>query len=356
MSAVNAPRRILLIQLGDIGDVVLAQPCMAALRAAYPQSWLAVAVRAKAADLLRLCPQVDEPVTVADQGPFWRGLPGQIGLLARMRRQRFDLAIDLRTGERGAILALASGARRRIGFHAADGPGWRNRLFTDLQADDYRPEIHVSRYLLGLLAAHGIPSPGDTRPHLSVPAAVARQAAALCAGQGADPARVPLAALHPFSLWPYKELPEEKYIAIVDHLRHNYGYTVVLTGGPGDRRRAAALQQRCGPGVLNLAGRTSVAQYAALLQHCRILVGIDSLGQHLAAAVGTPTLTIYGPSHPASWAPQGPHHRVVQPGLPCVPCRRTGCDGRGHSRCLRDIPAKTILAALDRHLAALPIP
>ncbi len=348
----SGPRRILLIQLGDIGDVVLSQPCMAALRAAYPQSWLTVAVRAKATDLLRLFPQVNESVAVADQGPFWRNLPGQLTLLARLRRQQFDLAVDLRTGERGAILALASGARRRIGFHAADGPSWRNRLFTDLHPDDYRPDRHVTRHLLDLLVRSGIPAV-EPIPRLSVPSGSAQEVADLLTQEGIDRKGAPLAALHFFSLWPYKELPAEKCVAIIGHLRHNYDYTVLLVGGPGDRPRAAALQQRCGNGVYNLAGRTSLAQYAALLQRCQILIGIDSVGQHLAAAVGTPTITIYGPSHPASWAPQGARHLVVQPDLPCVPCRQTGCDGKGRSRCLQEIHTNTILAALDRHLATI---
>jgi len=86
--------------------------------------------------------------------------------------------------------------------------------------------------------------------------------------------------------------------------------------------------------------------YAALLQRCDLFIGVDSAGLHIAAAVGTPTVSIYGPSAPASWAPRGSSHLVVQKDWPCVPCRRKGCDDSEQCRCLDELTVEEILQAV----------
>lgn len=346
------PQNILFIQLGDIGDVVLTLPCIRALRETFPASRIYAAVHDRAADLLRLCPHLDGIIPISlKKRPLLDNIAHQCRFFRDLRRKKIDLAIEMRTGDRGAILAFMSGARRRIACYASDGLLWRNRLFTDLYREDYHSDTHVTRYQLDFLAAYGITTAYPT-PEISIPSDAAGEAEKLLAA-----AKVPgaskLIAVQPFSLWQYKELAAEKYVALILHLRDTYGVSVLVTGAPSEKERAGAIANACGAGVFNLAGRTSLSQYAAMLSRCSLFIGVDSVGQHLAAAVGTPTVTIYGPSKPASWAPTGERHLVIQSDLDCVPCRLTGCNSSGQSKCLALLSADAIIAATDRHYQSL---
>lgn len=342
------PKCILLIQLGDIGDVVLTTPCIRALRTHFPQARLVVMVREKAAELLTDCPWIDEVISVRKaQGGIFGEIAGQLGFVRALRAHRFDLTFDLRTGTRGAILARLSGAPRRIGFFADNEAWWRNRLFTDLLYSNYTPDLHVKDHLLALLEAFGV-TVQNRMPELIVSHAKLAEADQLLAGIPMDSG--PIVVVQPFSLWQYKELGREKYGAIIRWLVMKYRATVLITGGSAEYARAEEIKRDCNDGCSNLAGQTSLALYAALLKRCRLFIGVDSAGLHIAAAVGTPTVSIFGPSSPVSWAPQGESHRVVRKDFPCVPCRQKGCDGSGKSRCLDELTVEEILPMIAAQL------
>jgi len=341
------PRSILLIQLGDIGDVVLSTPCIHALRDHFPEARLAVAVRDKAAELLtECCPWLDEVIAVrkASRGVLGEAV-GQLDLLRTLRRLSCDLAIDLRTGTRGAILARLSGASRRIGFFADNEAWWRNALFTDLLICDYTTDPHMVDYLLHLLESFGVPA-CSRLPELASPPARLAEADRLLATTGQE-----CVVLQPFSLWCYKEWGEENVVKLIRQLIKERKVTVLITGTAAEAARAAKIQQACGQDSLNLAGKTSLALYAAVLKRSRLFIGMDSAGLHIAAAVGIPTVSLFGPSSPQSWAPrQGAGHVVVQKAWPCVPCREKGCQGTGISRCLDELSLAKVMAAVDQQL------
>ena len=152
-------KHILLIQLGDIGDVVLTFPAMKGLRDFFPDAKIILAVRKKAGDLIENCPWADGVILIDSQK---RSLKDEIlyqwRFFSDLRKHKFDLAIDMRTGTRGAILAFLSGARQRIGFYADDGKLWRNRVFTHLADIDYRIGQYVGEYYSGILNYYGIPT------------------------------------------------------------------------------------------------------------------------------------------------------------------------------------------------------
>ena len=345
----GAPRSILLVQLGDIGDVVLSVPCIRALRENYPQARIAVAVWGKAAELLEDCPWLDHVIAVKKEAkPFWEKLAFQRDFFKYLRSFRFDLAIDLRTGTRGAIMAFFTGASQRIGFYAEDGKLWRNRVFTTLLHRDYAPGQHVVDYLLCLLEAFGIVVK-DRTPELFVSDEKLVTMEMLLAQEAVGTERM-LVVLQPFSLWQYKEWGKGKYIALVRWLIEDLNASVLVTGSVGEQGRAEEIVRNCGKGCYNLAGKTSIAMYAALLKKCRLFIGVDSAGLHIAAAVGTPTVSLFGPSSPASWAPRGEQHLVVQKDFSCVPCRRKGCDDSEKSRCLDELTVDEVLTAVSGQL------
>ncbi|MEW6593511.1 MAG: glycosyltransferase family 9 protein [Thermodesulfobacteriota bacterium] len=343
---VGEPGSILLVQLGDIGDVVLSLPCIRALREHFPRAPLALAVRDKAATLFDDCPWVDDVIAIGTPPHgLVASLRHQMEFLRRLRSFRCELAMDLRTGTRGAIMAWLSGARQRIGFHARGETFWRNWLFTDLYRPEPVPKIHMTDYLQNFLTAYGI-GVRHTVPEL--PVADARQVAVQrLLREAGVAAGMPVVAVQPFSLWRYKEVPRTTIVEVLRFLRQK-NLAVVVVGSAGERERAEALVRESGPGASNLAGKTNLLELAALLQSSALFIGVDSAGLHLAAAVGAPTVGIFGPSAAHCWAPRGERHLVVQKDLPCVPCHQKGCDGSEHSRCLDALTVEEITAAVTR--------
>jgi heptosyltransferase-3 len=245
-------------------------------------------------------------------------------------------------------MAFLSGAPQRIGFYAEDGRLWRNRLFTSLLEREYTPDLHVVDYLLGLLAAFGITTE-QRIPELAVAGGKQEEIRFLFEREGICRDKK-LVAVQPFSLWQYKEWGKEKYIALIRWLVTEHGAAVLVTGSVAEKDRAEGIVRGCGAGCYNFAGKTSIAMYAALLQQCRLFIGVDSAGLHIAAAVGTPTVGIFGPSSPVSWAPRGKQHLTVQKNLPCVPCRHKGCHDSEKSACLEELTLEEVRAGVESHL------
>ncbi|MBA3004355.1 MAG: glycosyltransferase family 9 protein [Desulfurivibrio sp.] len=349
----GSPRSILLIQLGDIGDVVLTLPCVRAMREAYPHARINVVAWDKAAELLEDCPWLDQVIAVTKRSRSFLGeLRFQVVFFRSLRRLQCDLAIDLRTGTRGAIMAFLSGASQRVGFYAEDGKLWRNRLFTGLLKREYIPGMHVADYLLCLLEAFGITTEQRT-PMLAVADDKLEKIRILFEGEGV-PQDKKIVAVQPFSLWQYKEWGRDKYIALIQWLKEEYGVAVLVTGSAAEKERAEEIVRCCDTGCYNFAGKTSIAMYAALLKQCQLFIGVDSAGLHIAAAVGTPTVGIFGPSSPESWAPRGGQHLIVQKKMPCVPCRQKGCNNSEQSRCLDELTLEEVRSRIDSHLRINP--
>lgn len=305
-------RSILVLQLGYVGDMILSLPVVRTLRDRYPDSRIVLCVRAFGADLLRACfPWADDviPVEKKRRSP-WGHVAHQVRFFRGLRRNRFDLAVVLRTGTRGAVLSFLSGAPFRIGHLAlARRPWWRNALLTHLVYPLSERTAHKIEYLLNILSPLDLPV-RDRVPRLVVPPDLAERAGALLRSVSVTPGR-PLVAFHPYSNRKNKEWPPERFAALMDHVNDRHACSVLLTGGPGDRPAAEALVGRCLTRVHNLAGRTSLAELPGIFQACRLLVGVDTGPLHIAAAVGTPTLSLYGPTDPAAWSPAGDGHVVV---------------------------------------------
>ncbi|HOK07945.1 MAG TPA: glycosyltransferase family 9 protein [Syntrophales bacterium] len=347
---------VLLIQLGDIGDVVLTLPAVAVVRRCFPVAKMIVAVREKARDLLEGHPWIDAVVGVeTGKRNLHEALLHQWRFFSRLRSYRFDLAFDFRTGTRGALMALLSGARERVGFHERGSPPWRRLCFHRLYRREYQLGEPVAVFYASLLACHGLTiADEDLKVWLPVSPEREEKVDILLRNLGAAP-KEPLAALQPCSLWRYKEWDIRRYTALMERLRARQPWTFVLTGSPEERERIAALQRQCllpENVVINLAGKTDIGDLPALFRRCALFIGPDSAGLHIAAAVGTPTVGIFGPSSPASWAPRGERHAVAAKDFPCVPCRRKGCDDEGGvSKCLEELTVDEVWSVVERQLS-----
>ncbi len=340
-------RNILLIQLGDIGDVVLTFPAMKGLRDFFPDAEIMLAVRQRTASLIEDCPWVDRVISINPQKRSWKGeIAYQWRFFSDLRKHRFDLAIDMRTGTRGAILAFLSGARHRVGFYADDGRLWRNRVFTHLADIRYRIGQYVGDYYSGILNYYGIPTQSNLP---TLPISISKQDIVnLMLKQKNISCHYSFIVIQPFSLWQYKEWKIENYAALIRQIHSEYHVPIVITGSVGEADRADEIIRQAGVSeAYNFAGKTSLGELAALLKASRLFIGCDSAGIHIAAAVGTPTVSIFGPSSPASWAPGGDRHIVVtHPDFSCIPCRNKGCENSGISRCLDELNINNLMIAV----------
>ncbi|MBW2338973.1 MAG: glycosyltransferase family 9 protein [Deltaproteobacteria bacterium] len=341
--------RILLIQLGDVGDLVLTTPTMKTLRENCPRSEIFVFVREHTRELAEGCPWVDGVISVNKGNRNLREeIAYQRDFLAALRRKRFQLTIDLRAGTRGAIVSYLSGAKVRIGRYSDDGTLWRNRLFTHLIRPENELEQYSSLHSLNILAPLEL-EVKDTSLALVVTPEKEKSALEILRREKV-PSDKPILALHPFSRWRYKEWLTENYIRLINHIGSRYPVAIIVTGAPEERDRVSEIVSGSSADAYNFAGKTSLVELPAVLKKCSLLIGIDSAAMHIAAAVGIPTITIFGPSSPVSWAPRGKKHRIIQKDLLCVPCRQKGCNNSEVSRCLDELEPEEVIPLVEDQL------
>jgi len=348
-------KSILLIQLGDIGDVVLTIPTIRALKENYPSAEIFVLLRKFAIELLEGCPWVDGVISLnKEKRKFREKMAYQKDFLLGLRRKRFELAIDLRAGTRGAFLSYISGARLRVGRYRGDGKLWRNRLFTHLIKPENELHQYSALHSLNILAPFKLKIK-NIFPELNVTKQRERSAADILRKEKVTFDRQ-IIALHPFSRWRYKEWPIRNYIKLINYIGSKYRVTILITGSVDERNRASKIAKGSKIDVHNLAGKTSLGELAAILKRCSLLIGIDSASMHIAAAVCTPTVTIFGPSSPVNWAPQGKHHSIIYKDLPCVPCRQKGCNNSEVSRCLDELGVEEVIPIVENKVLEIKTP
>lgn len=336
---------ILVLQLGDIGDVVLASPSLRALKEAYPGARLTVLVRKSYGSLLAADPRVSGIVEVSKgTGKLAEIGKENVRLVQRLRKARYDLVIDLRTGDRGALLAWLTGAPVRVVRRSAEAPFWHRLAFThpvDLAWTD-RPVHPGGDQSLRILRAIGIDT-DDTRPRLHVSDEDRERVRALLARESVT--RHPrFVTANPFSRWKYKEWGYGNWVDLFERLWREHGLPAAVIGSPEEVEAADGIARRCAGPVFNLAGKTTLGELAALISLGRLHLGVDSAAPHIAAAVGTPTVTIFGPSNWKAWTVEDATHRIARSGKPCVPCNDKGCEGTERSLCLAELGVEAVAA------------
>lgn len=340
---INIPiRKILIIQLGDIGDVVWAIPAFWAVRNAFPQATVFVLTRKPNGDLLLDDSHINKIFQV-DQRSIFKGLQ----LLRSIRKEKIDLLFDLRADDRGAYISLLSGAKMRAALYYK-GIDWRNRMFTHLVVPPQSEEriLGAAEQSLKILRSFGIQETNSI-PQLSVSTATRNNVIELLKSENIVTENG-YVTINLFSRWSYKEWGIDKWRQIISFIRQKYKMPVLIMGSKEERARADELTSADPSSAYNLAGKTTLQEMAGILQQSSLHIGVDSAAPHIAAAVNTPTLTIYGPSDWRDWSPPGEKNQVVLPDMDCVPCRKKGCDGSGQSKCLDNLAVAKVQDALGK--------
>jgi len=345
------PSRILLIQLGDIGDIVWATPTFRAVGEAYPQAEVSLLLREGLGSLVQADPYIHRIFEIPrHEGNVLQKAQRQVDLIRALRRERFDLVIDLRLDDRGAFMALLTGAPRRVSLIDRTAV-WRNRLFTHLVDPPPAPRriYGAAEQSLQIVRGVGVKT-RDATPKLWVDDETAGTVRCLLDREGIS-AMERWISINPFARWPYKEWDDEKWIRLVDWLWEEHTFAVVIVGSSQERERAACIKEKSRGTVFNLAGRTTLGELVGVLGASSLHIGVDSAAPHIAAAVDTPTITIYGPSDWLDWAPQGADHAVIAPDRECAPCHQKGCDGSGRSACLEELAVERVREKIQECLA-----
>lgn len=341
-------RNILLIQLGDIGDVVLTTPTIRALKETYPSARVSILVFKPYGSLLASDPNLFEVVEAARiRGE--RRFGELLSFVRRLRNSRYDLVIDLRTGDRGAILAYLTGAPVRVGSRGLKKQFWHNVLFTrticyfKVSSSPIHPGADQS---LRVLRELGIVTE-DSTPKLYIAPADRQYARTMLAEAGVTEGS-PIFTINPFSRWKYKEWDNAKWGEAIDQLWFAKRVPTVLIGSLEEATGCKSISTGREDYAINLAGKTTLGELAAIVSMSSLHLGVDSAAPHIAAALGIPTVTIHGPTDWRAWRVVDAQNMVVSANMECVPCSMMGCAGSGQSRCLDELDVKAVVnAALD---------
>lgn len=335
--------RLLVVQTAYLGDLVLTLPLLQALRRRWPAAKISVVTTELGRELLTGQALVDE-LFVLDKRGFASGLKGSWAVARELRARHFDAAIATHRSWRTGLLIRASGARLRSGFARAPG-AWAYTVRLPWVAAD-----HAARRYLSLASPLDVSVDGaDDQPRLRVDPRAKRRVDELLRGLGV-PTTARIACIAPGSIWATKRWTPEGFAAVADALERR-GLRAVLVGAATERPLCEFIAARCAQPVTVLAGRTRLGELVALLARARVVVANDSGAGHVAAAVGAPLLSVFGPTVPEQgYVARGASTRTVAvPSLECRPCGRHGAARcpRAHHRCMRDLAPEVVIAALD---------
>lgn len=346
-------KRILLIKLRHHGDMLLTTPVINTLRQRYPASEIDILLYKETEAILRYHPAISV-IHAIDRSWKKRGIGHQIkqetALIARIRARRYDLVINLADQWRSAIIALLSGAPTRIGFDFKKRRSffWR-RAHTQLVATENHGQLHTVEQNLDILAPLAI-------------GLIDRHASMFYSPEDAGARQILLARLgitreyiviQPTSRWTYKCWDDTKMAQLMDALRAE-DLPIILTAAPDEKERAmiAHILSLChNRQVFSLAGELALTQLAALIDGARLFIGVDSAPMHMAAALSTPCVALFGPTKLQHWRPWSDNSTVIWAGDFAELPAPDAIDTRTQQRFLDAIPVEAVLDVARGYLS-----
>jgi len=368
-SDLRSIQKILVVQLADIGDVILTSPFLRELRRLYPKAWIALTVQPRMFNLIEKCPYVDHVIPF-DWGAsknwdtYLRGAPYWWRQSCRLAKKdlwnrHLDLAVSTRWNEdpcqaASLILMHSSGAALRIAYKATPADrmryGWKdlNRLITRGPVRSF-PKHEVEHHMDILRFIGG--NPHDT--HLEVWTTPEDELYAQSVLDKNDITHADvLIAFAPGAAWPFRRWPSERFIELGNWLQKIYDANILILAAKNEQELALRIEKGLQPEkTINLAGKTSLREMASILKHCNLFIGNDSGPLHVATAAGTPVVGFYGPGEYQRFKPWGRNHDTLRLGLSCSPCSQN-CKFR-EPRCIEGITVSQAKKLLTRKLGSI---
>ena len=350
-----AIKRVLVTKLRHHGDVLLTSPVFQVLKNHAPHLEIDALIYADTAPMLALHPAVSEIFTVdrnwKKQG-VWRQLQHEWRLLQALNARRYDLIVHLTEHPRGATLKRLLGIRYGV-VRAVRGrtrPLWRT--FTHTFPAPRSGSRHTVELNLDALRRIGLQPSDHERRLILEPGGESRERVNRILSQNKLAASA-FIHLHPTSRWTFKCWPTGHVAELINALS-NQGHPIIITAAPDERERSMVrdILAKTTASVVDLSGQLSLKDLAALTEQARFFIGVDSAPMHIAAAMQTPVVALFGPSGDVEWGPwMVPQQIVTSTRHPCRPCGQDGCGGGKVSECLTTLPVRSVLDAVNALLA-----
>ncbi|MCG8513226.1 MAG: lipopolysaccharide heptosyltransferase II [Halanaerobiales bacterium] len=324
--------RIIVIDLLYLGDLIFALPFIKGLRSNFPDGTIDLVVNSVFYDIMIDNPYLDN---LFSYNKKW-GIRESLSFARKLSHHKYNLGLNIHGNWRTALLLKLINPEYAIGY-GGKGRG----IFLDQELKQPKAQHMVDIYLdflteIGLSIEH-------TLPTMEVPVAARIGIAQLLEKWGIkDNER--LIALNTGGTWPTKRWTAQGFAQLADRLNRS-GVRVVFTGSCSDLWEIKKIVALMDSAAIIAAGQTSLKELIALLARCDLVISNDSGPVHVAAAVGTPTITIFGPSDEVKYRPLGEKHRIIKTGIECRPCGEHQCP-LGHHRCMRDIKVEDIIGAV----------
>lgn len=331
---------ILLIKPSSLGDIVHTLPTVASLRARFPAARLTWLVKQEWAGLVERAEGIDRIWPV---GP---GVAGWLSQVPGLRAQRFDLVVDLQGLLRSGLMAWLSGCPTRIGF--ANGREGSTLCYSRRVAVP-ATQIHaVDRYRL-VAAALGASTDREPEFRFRLKSGDEEQVHAVLRQRGVPPDSSWI-AMNVSARWPTKRWPLAYFAQTADRLQQDGAGPVVLFGSPGNQADVEVMKQSMKTTPVDVTGETPVGLLPAFLRSAAVLVTNDSGPMHVAAAVGTPVVSIFGPTSPVRTGPYGAGHATLTHEIPCRPCFSRTCRNATSLECLTGLSPDRVIEAVHERL------
>lgn len=344
LAASREVRRIAVVRALYLGDLLLAVPALRALRTRYPKAEVTLIGLPWAAEFVRRFSRY------VDRFVVFPGFPGIAEVdyepersrrfLVAQRAQGYDLVIQMHgSGEASNPFALSLGGRVTVGYFTGTPP---EELAPSAPYPDNAPEVLRNLGLARLAGCHRL----DARLEFPILAGDRAEANALLGGITEDK---PIIGIHAGAKAPARRWSAERFAALADALIERFDATILLTGSAADGEITRAVGGYMRHAPVDLSGRTSLGGLAAVIERMHLLIGNDSGPAHLAEAVGTPSITLFGPTDPRRWAPlDQKSHRIMRRPVACSPCAYATCPI--DHRCLSRITPEAVLALASEML------
>ena len=334
-------RRVLLVRLRSIGDTVLATPSLFALKRFLPHAQVDILVEDWVAPLLTNHPSVDK-VIVLERG----GLRARTRVARELRAERYDVVYNLHGGTTATFLTRATGARHRVGFETYQYAQLHTELAPPAPLLWRQEKTHSVEQQLALLGWTGVPVTDKPRTQLGVsPIAVEAVNRRLAA---AGLAEQKIALIHPAAAFETKRWPTENFARVAEYLSER-GFACVAIAAPHEAQIVNDLLGEASVKIVSLD--LSLPEVTAIAALSQLFVGNDSGIAHIAVAVGTPSVVIFGSSNVANWRPWNrAAAEVVFEEMPCQPCHGYFCEKFPQPECILRVPAPRVLSAIERCL------
>lgn len=337
---------ILIVKLSAIGDVIHTLPSLAALRKLYPEAHITWVVEEAAAGLVNNHPLLDAVlisrrkswIKYLGKGEFSRPLREMRAFLRELRKRPYDLVIDFHGLLKSALIVLLSGGKRKLGYDSMQelsGLFYNEKIPEDMNKHAVDRYLDFPRHLGAKIAKAQFILPSDNAAQARIQSLLEKY----------HLENKKFIAVNPVAYWETKLWDDEKFARLADLIKAKLDIEVVFTSS--EKESIEKITTRMQAKAVNLAGETTLIELAYLYQKALLLVTTDSGPMHLAAAVGTPVVALFGPTDPQRTGPYGEGHTVIRTDLPCSPCLRKECPT---TKCMQDILPEQVLAVIEQKL------